>query len=245
MLKENVNAIRQAQAFKEPYSKFFSGKFSIYIAAASVKSPITPNMLTLAMGASGVLGGLLLSLGTVYGLLLGGILFVFLNILDAADGELARFTNRVSNFGDYLDRVAHYLTNSAAFIGLGIGLFKLTDQYVYLHLMMMLEMAYLFDEVARDLVITCGLKSESSRVDRKNEKAKSKIKTSLGVRKIYMLFFSNLAIFHLTPILASILLISGAKIILNILCLYYAVFAVVNTIKAVVRMIYIFKVYNG
>ena len=34
----------------------------------------------------------------------GSICFVLLNILDAADGQLAGYVNKSSAFGDYLDR---------------------------------------------------------------------------------------------------------------------------------------------
>ena len=120
---QRVSEIRKAQNFKEFYSRHFSGKFSPYVAAAFVGTPVTPNHLTALMVPSGIVGGIMLSFGTPLGFTIGSLLFVLLNILDAADGELARYTEQTSEFGDYLDRVAHYMTN----VIMGLGLALLAD----------------------------------------------------------------------------------------------------------------------
>src|SRR5690606_34256960 len=126
-----VREIYAAQNFKEFYSRTFSGKISPFIAAACCGTPITPNHLTVLMTPTGILGGIAMSMGTAPGFLVGGLLFVLLNIIDAADGELARYTGQTSDFGDYLDRVAHYMTNTALVVGMGVGLFNQTG-HLYL-----------------------------------------------------------------------------------------------------------------
>jgi phosphatidylglycerophosphate synthase len=202
-----VTEIFAAQEFKEFYSRIFSGKLSPFIAAACVGTGITPNHITALMIPTGITGGIVLSLGTPWGFLAGGVLFVLVNILDAADGELARYTKQTSDFGDYLDRVAHYMTNTSIVMGLGIGLYVETGHGFLLPLMFLTNSAIIGDDAIRDLLVTCGLqKSEGDTSDRKLLKLRTKISMGTLGAVIHALT-SNVAMFHITTLLGLLQLV--------------------------------------
>jgi phosphatidylglycerophosphate synthase len=76
--------------------------------------------VTWLMLVSGLAAAALL---TLPGLLpvIGAVLLIQLQILfDCSDGELARWQGRSSPVGVYLDRLAHYVTEAALPIGLGV-----------------------------------------------------------------------------------------------------------------------------
>lgn len=104
----------------EHWSGFYMRDGSVHLTRLLVPTRITPNGVTGIMIVSGwCVGASLLIPG-----ILGPILAVFFGqlqmFLDAVDGELARWRQRFSPAGIFLDRVAHYTTEG--FLGLALGL---------------------------------------------------------------------------------------------------------------------------
>ena len=183
--------IYEVQNFKEFYSRVFSGKLSPFVAAACVNTRITPNHLTFFLS------------GTNLGFFIGGLLLILLNILDAADGELARYTKQTSDFGDYLDRVAHYSTNSPALVGLGLGLYFQTEFFWLLPLSLFGCLAIIADDAVRDLLVTCGLQTlDDDSGSRKTLKSKTRISAFGSISHLAQNLFSNVAFFHIVPLIA-------------------------------------------
>ena len=82
---------------------------------------VTPNALTWGMIAVGVLAAAALaSVPGVLGALLAVLLIQVQILLDCSDGELARWRRQSSPVGIYLDRFAHYFTETLLPIALGI-----------------------------------------------------------------------------------------------------------------------------
>jgi phosphatidylglycerophosphate synthase len=85
-----------------------------------LRTRLTPNGVTWLMTACGPLAALAL---TLPGLLpaLAALLLIQLQLLfDCSDGELARWQEKKSSVGVYLDRIAHHVTEAALPIALGI-----------------------------------------------------------------------------------------------------------------------------
>lgn len=105
---------------------------SIYITALLIRTTVRPNHVTVAMLAAGVAGAACLALGFV----LPGFILAYLNVvLDAVDGEVARYKNMHSLRGMYLDRVNHLLVPGLFFLALSWyagGLFSAPDPAVLL-----------------------------------------------------------------------------------------------------------------
>jgi len=93
----------------------------VYLTRLVAPTRVTPNALTWGMIAVGVLAAAALaSVPGVLGALLAVLLIQVQILLDCSDGELARWRRQFSPAGIYLDRIAHYVTETALPIALGI-----------------------------------------------------------------------------------------------------------------------------
>ena len=238
--------IRKAQAFKELYSRYFSRHFSFIITALLTYTPITPNQVTISMVAFGWLGAALMCFGEPLGFLLGGLSLAMLNIADAVDGELARYKGLTSTGGDYLDRVAHYVTNSGAILGSGVGLYLQYDQLFILLIACLIEIIYTFDEVSRDLLVTCGLQKEEG--NRKELKGTTKIAVPSKFKLFLEITSTNLAFFHLLALFGLLDWIAvevyGRDLTdIGFVLSYCLFFASMSVLKASIRITKIKKAY--
>lgn len=87
-----------------------------------VKSPVTPNQLTVVTLVVALLGAGLLAEGSTAYADWGAGVFVLARFMDHFDGELARQKGMTSRLGYYLDYLSGALSYSALFICIGIGL---------------------------------------------------------------------------------------------------------------------------
>lgn len=87
-----------------------------------VKSPVTPNQITMFTLAVALAGAGLLATGDAVNADWGAGLFVLARFLDHFDGELARQSGQTSRFGHVYDYVVGCVSYSALFFALGIGL---------------------------------------------------------------------------------------------------------------------------
>ena len=165
--------IDQKQQCQEFYSKHISRHFSSYITALVSFTPISPNVITMFMFPLGLASGLVMCFGTELAMFVGATLGVLLNVADTVDGELARFSNRTPEHGDYLDRLAHYVANLAIILGFSFGVSKGFGSQEILLVGFCAAIAVIFDDASRDLLITCGLQNTSS--NRKKQKSKTRI----------------------------------------------------------------------
>jgi hypothetical protein len=85
------------------------------------KTPVTPDHLTILRFATGLVSAAAFVLGGRRWIDIGAAVFLLSALLDRADGELARQTNRFSRHGHRYDLLADWSAGAAAFIGLGVG----------------------------------------------------------------------------------------------------------------------------
>jgi phosphatidylglycerophosphate synthase len=100
--------------------KLYMRRVSPYVTRPLLRTRITPNavtwfMMVVGLAAAGVLTlpGLAAAAGAL-------VLVQFQLLLDCVDGEMARWLERRSPRGVYLDQIAHHLTETALLIALGI-----------------------------------------------------------------------------------------------------------------------------
>jgi phosphatidylglycerophosphate synthase len=91
------------------------------VARLLAKTPATPNAVTAASIAVGIVAAWLFAKGGGMAYWGAGV-FVVAAWMDHIDGELARMTDRTSVFGHYFDLVATLINYALMFIGAGIGL---------------------------------------------------------------------------------------------------------------------------
>ena len=91
------------------------------LVAALVRSPVSPNMLTVAGVAMTFAAAWLASSGTFF---VAGIALFVASLCDLADGALARATNRLTSFGAVLDSAGDRLSEALLLGGLSIWFMK-------------------------------------------------------------------------------------------------------------------------
>lgn len=100
--------------------RLYVRRLSPHLTRLLLRTRVTPDGVTWLMIASGLVAAGLLTLPGI-GAAIGALLAIQLQILlDCSDGELARWLDRRSTAGVYLDRIAHWVTEAALPIGLGI-----------------------------------------------------------------------------------------------------------------------------
>lgn len=80
--------------------------------------PVTPNQVSLASLAAGVIAGVCFWQGTPAGNLMGAACYFLCNVLDCADGQLARLRRAKSIAGYVLDGTIDTLSAIAVFVGI-------------------------------------------------------------------------------------------------------------------------------
>ena len=100
--------------------RLYIRRVSPYLTRALLATPISPNGVTWLMILDGVLAAGALTLPGIAPAVLAFALIQLQILLDCCDGEVARWKGISSPVGIYLDRVGHYVTETALPIALGI-----------------------------------------------------------------------------------------------------------------------------
>ena len=99
-------------------------RFARVLVKPLVKTPITPNQLTIATLVIALAGSGLVATGNITAMNWGAGLFVLARFFDHFDGELARQQGTFSKLGYYLDYTVGALSYGAFFLCIGIGLWQ-------------------------------------------------------------------------------------------------------------------------
>jgi CDP-L-myo-inositol myo-inositolphosphotransferase len=91
-----------------------------------LKTPITPNQISLFNLVFTIFTAWLVSFGKPVTTILGGILFQFASILDGCDGEVATLKHKQSRFGALVDTISDHLSYLAFIIGVTVGVYNAT-----------------------------------------------------------------------------------------------------------------------
>src|SRR3954447_16432910 len=100
--------------------RLYVRRISPYLTRLLLRTPITPDGVTGLMILSGLAAAAALTIPGLTGAILAVALIQLQILLDCSDGELARWLERQSPAGGYRDRIAHWLTEAALPIALGI-----------------------------------------------------------------------------------------------------------------------------
>jgi phosphatidylglycerophosphate synthase len=100
--------------------KLYMRRLSPYVTRLLLRTSITPNGVTWLMLVSGVAAAAVLTVPGVPTAVAAVALAQLQLLLDCSDGELARWLGRSSPVGIYLDRLAHWVTEAALPIALGV-----------------------------------------------------------------------------------------------------------------------------
>lgn len=101
-------------------------RVSLHVTWALLHTSVTPNQLTAASLVVAIVGLVLVAIPGATAIA-GCVLLLIYHLLDRVDGELARYQNRYSLFGVYLDNAGHYLTSGGLLIAGVYGLAPLSS----------------------------------------------------------------------------------------------------------------------
>ena len=98
-----------------------------FVARCLIRTPVTPNQVTLLALLSFVISAVLLSFGQHKYDMIAGMLVLLALILDQADGIIARVKLSTSKFGGYLDAISDVIGYYSVIIGATVGLYVHTE----------------------------------------------------------------------------------------------------------------------
>ena len=160
MAKSNEITYRQV---KEKQAEDLKSKTSRYMIYRKLSTPLTYLFVKLGVSPAAIsiinfmpplIGFYLLSLGSYISMAIGLLSFALFKVLDCSDGEVARIQNpnameemHKGIEGPFLDGVGHYIYPICLGMGLGIGIFRLYSNEIYLILGVVLTLLFV-QEVA-------------------------------------------------------------------------------------------------
>ena len=100
--------------------RLYMRRLSPYVTRLLLRTPLSANAITWLMIPAGIAGSLALTIPGLWGAILCVVLIQLQLLLDCCDGEVARWRRQFSPAGVYLDRLAHFVTETALPIALGI-----------------------------------------------------------------------------------------------------------------------------
>jgi phosphatidylglycerophosphate synthase len=113
-------------------SRWINRYLSLALSRWLVRTPFSPNQISVAILAVGLFGAYFASRGTYGSLVIGAILFQMQSVLDGCDGEVSRVTHRGSKAGEWFDTIGDDLTNYSFFAAAAFGLYRSSHQALYL-----------------------------------------------------------------------------------------------------------------
>lgn len=109
-------------------------EIGFYFTKPFINTRITSNQVTLLWLFFGLAGAVMLSIGTYKWMLIGILTYHIGNFFDCVDGNLARYRNKSTLKGQYLEQISHHITITAILSGLTIGTFRMTNNMISLYL---------------------------------------------------------------------------------------------------------------
>jgi phosphatidylglycerophosphate synthase len=130
--RSSLPSIAELRAVTQPASIFarnsgehwagrlYVRRLSPYLTRRLLPTRVTPNAVTWLMLVVGLAAAAVLTLPGLLAAVAAALLIQLQILLDCSDGELARWRQQFSPAGIYLDRMAHYVTETALPVALGI-----------------------------------------------------------------------------------------------------------------------------
>jgi len=134
-----ASALRHESAEKDaPLARWLDRRLSWRISYRLAYTTVTPNMVTIASTAVGLLSAWLFASPGYWPRVLAALLFLVSTTLDGIDGELARLTLAESRSGARLDTLTDNLVHVALFAGIMTGCYRASTGPAYLYLLILL-----------------------------------------------------------------------------------------------------------
>ncbi len=104
--------------------RYIIRKISGFITRLLVKTPITPNQVTIISLILGIVSAAFFSHGAHICTIIAGVFYFISTVFDQCDGEVARFKHMTSDFGKTFDIIVDSIVNATITIGITIAIYK-------------------------------------------------------------------------------------------------------------------------
>lgn len=196
----------------------FHRKSGRFVASILKKTPLTPNMVTGLSTLAAFISAWSFSEGIHMYIILGAILFEVSQILDYADGELARAKKIDSKYGAWLDEVCDFAKETVVLFGITFGVYRMGVMPILL--VWVIGVIAIASLQFRVLVPYANLRYFSS-------KAYKKVKGELG-------FIYKFSRFTISLIALSMFLFAA----INMIHLFLIIYAAYNLLLAIASFAY-------
>ena len=140
-------------------SQRFWMELSLYLTTPLVKTPITPNMVSVSWIFIEIFAAYLLTLGNNKINIIAILLFNFIALLgDHLDGNLARMKEKFSLVGPYLEQLGIFFGTPLIFLGLAIGNYLRFQNDLFFVISIAGVFFWLFEKLIRINVVWFGEK---------------------------------------------------------------------------------------
>ena len=106
------------------YPRYVTHKISIRIVKLLLHSSITPNQITSLSIVVGIISSIMFAVAIPVYFLAGALILELYYVIDAVDGQLARYKKLSSMTGGYFDYVSNYIVHPCVFFCIGLGLVR-------------------------------------------------------------------------------------------------------------------------
>ncbi|MCC5947068.1 MAG: CDP-alcohol phosphatidyltransferase family protein [Nitriliruptoraceae bacterium] len=122
---DELRRVTQAGIVERRSAEHWAGRLymrplSPYVTRQLIRTKVSPDALTLAMIVVGLISAGLVAVPALWSAVVAALLVQLYLLLDCVDGEVARWTQRTSAAGVYLDRLGHHVVEAAIVVGLGV-----------------------------------------------------------------------------------------------------------------------------
>jgi len=121
-LKEEYKSSLKSPDVEEILDLFIYRPLSFLFVKLIYPTNLTPNQISVIAMFLGILSGVFYSFGTYQFFIFAAASFFMCNLLDCADGQLARLKKNGTRVGRIIDGLIDYVTATATFLGIGFAL---------------------------------------------------------------------------------------------------------------------------
>ncbi len=165
--------------------------FSRQLTRLFLKTPLSPNMITILSLFIGLISAIFFIQGTHQNNMIGAGLLLLSAWVDCTDGEVARLKFLESRIGGILDIICDNLVHFAVFFAIGMGLYQSTGNNIFV----LLGALAVFGSLISFLLLSSSIidKKEVASANTADPKKKNTLTDTLANRDfIYFLFFMSL-----------------------------------------------------
>ena len=168
-------------------TRFFSRQLTRFF----LKTPLSPNMITILSLFIGLISAKFFLQGTHENSIIGAGLLLLSAWIDCTDGEVARLKFSESKIGGILDIICDNLVHFAVFFAIGMGLYQSTGDNIFV----LLGALAVFGSLVSFLILSSSIidKKEKVSANTVDPKNKNPLTDNIANRDfIYFLFFISL-----------------------------------------------------